>query len=256
LNKRLSLFIALAVVLAAICVRLGFWQLTRLEQRKARNALVSARLTGEPIDVGVLPRDTADANFRRVRVVGTPDYAHELIHTARSRRGSPGVNLLTPYRIPGNDTAILVNRGWVYSPSATTLDLAKWHDRDSVLVGYVVELPATGGAASPDRPNTIFLFRLSHDVVSQALPYPVRPVYVVAVSNEAGDTSTAVDRIARLPMPTLDNGNHFSYAVQWFGFATVALVGAVIVIRQSRATASGLRSRVAPASPGDASERG
>jgi surfeit locus 1 family protein len=254
LTKRLWAFVALAVVLASICVRLGFWQLSRLEQRKERNALVAARLTGEPIDVAALPRDTAAAKFRRVRVTGTPDYAHELIHSGRTRRGSPGVNLFTPYRVPGNDTAILVNRGWVYSPSAARLDLAKWHDRDSVLVGYVVEMPATGGAASAEHPNTIF--QLSHDVVSRALPYPVRPVYVVAVTNEAGDTSTAVDRIARLPMPTLDNGNHFSYAVQWFAFATVALVGAGIVVRQSRATASGIRSSVDPASPGDASERG
>lgn len=254
MNKRLSLFIALAVVLAAICVRLGFWQLSRLEQRKARNALITVRLTSAPVDVDALPRDTAEVNFRRVRVAGTPDYAHELIHTARTRRGSPGVNLFTPYRMPGNDTAILVNRGWVYSPDASRLDLTKWHDRDSVLVGYVVELPATGGAASPDRPNTIA--RLSYDVVSRALPYPVRPVYVVAVENEAGDTSTAVDRIARLPMPTLDNGNHFSYAVQWFSFATVALVGAAIVVKQSRATASRAGSPVVPASPGDASERG
>jgi surfeit locus 1 family protein len=254
LNKRVTLFVAIAVVLAAACVRLGFWQLSRLEQRKARNALVGSRLTGAPIDVGALPRDTAEANFRRVRVAGVPDYAHELIHAGPSRRGSPGVNLLTPFRFPGNDTAILVNRGWVYSPDASRVDLTKWHDRDSVFIGYVVELPASGGAASPDRPNTIF--RLSYDVVSRALPYPVRPVYVVAVENEAGDTSTAADRIARLPMPALDNGNHFSYAVQWFAFATVALVGAAIVIRQSRASASGLRSTAGPASPGDASERG
>jgi surfeit locus 1 family protein len=254
LNKRLTLFVAIAVVVAAVCARLGFWQLSRLEQRKARNALVGARLTGAPIDVSALPRDTAAANFRRVRVAGVPDYAHELIHAGPSRRGSPGVNLFTPIRFPGNDTAMLVNRGWVYSPDAARVDLTKWHDRDSVFVGYVVGMPATGGAASSDRPNTIF--RFSHDVVSRALPYPVRPMYVVALSNEAGDTSTAVDRIARLSTPTLDNGNHFSYAVQWFAFATVALVGAAIVVRQSRATASGLGLPAGSASHGDASERG
>jgi surfeit locus 1 family protein len=189
--------------------------------------------------VNALPRDTVQANFRRVRVAGTPDYAHELIHGARTRRGSPGVNLFTPYRVAGNDTAILVNRGWVYSPDGATLDLTKWHDRDSVLIGYAVELPATGGSAYSDRPNTIA--RLSYDVVSRALPYPVRPVYVVAIQNEAGDTSTAADRIARLPIPALDNGSHLSYAIQWFFFATIALVGAGIVLKQSHSDASANR---------------
>jgi surfeit locus 1 family protein len=236
LNKRITLFVAIAVVLAAICVRLGFWQLSRLAERKARNALVAARMTSEPVDIALLPRDTAVANFRRVRVAGTPDYAHELLHAARTRRGSPGVNIFTPIHVVGSDTAVLVNRGWVYSPDGATLDLTKWRERDSVLVGYVVELPASGGAAYRDRPNTIA--RLSYDVVSRALPYPVRPIYVVALDNETGDTSNASNRIARLPVPALDNGSHFSYAVQWFSFATVALVGAALVIRQSRADAS------------------
>lgn len=252
MNKRLAFFVLLAAVLAAICVRLGFWQLGRLAERKARNALVTAKLTSAPVDVDALPRDTAEANFRRVRVAGTPDYTHELIHAARTRRGSPGVNVFTPFRVPGNDTAILVNRGWVYSPDGSTLDLSKWHDRDSVLIGYAVGLPATGGVAYQDRPNT--MARLSYDVVSRALPYPVRPVYVVAVHNEAGDTSTAADRIARLPIPALDNGNHFSYAVQWFSFATVALVGAAIVIRQSRAGASMVGRPAARVSRDGASE--
>jgi surfeit locus 1 family protein len=252
LNKRTALFVAIAVVLAAICVRLGFWQISRLGQRKARNALVASRLTSAPVDVALLPHDTAAANFRRVRVAGTPDYEHELLHAARTRRGSPGVNIFTPIRVAGSDTAVLVNRGWVYSPDGATLDLAKWRERDSVLVGYVVELPASGGAAYVDRPNTIA--RLSYDVVSRALPYPVRPFYVVALDNETGDTSNVANRIARLPIPALDNGSHFSYAVQWFSFATVALVGAAIVIRQSRAGASMPDQRADHVSRGGANE--
>ncbi|HEY9227017.1 MAG TPA: SURF1 family protein [Gemmatimonadaceae bacterium] len=229
-GARVRLFVVVAVVAAAICVRLGVWQLQRLGERKARNTLVASRMASPPIDASALPRDTAEARFRRVRVAGTIDYEHELIHASRTRRGSPGVNILTPVRIPGNDTAILVNRGWVYSPDGSTLDLTKWRDRDSTFEGYAVELPATGGSAFSNHPRVFA--RLSHDVVARALPYPVFPTYVVAL--DAGDTSSAADRIARLPAPPLDNGPHMSYAVQWFGFALVALVGAVVVVRQSR----------------------
>ena len=78
-----------------------------------------------PVNVRDLPRDSAAARFRRVRITGVPDYEHELIYAARTRRGSPGVNLLTPIRIAGSDTAIIVNRGWVYSPDGSSVDRAR-----------------------------------------------------------------------------------------------------------------------------------
>jgi surfeit locus 1 family protein len=229
-KTKLRLFVALAIAAAAICVRLGFWQLHRLAERRARNALIASRLDSAVVDPSALPRDTATARFRRVRVAGVPDYDHELIYASRTRLGSPGVNLLTPIRRPGTDTAILVNRGWVYSPDGSTIDASKWRDRDSVFVGYAEELPSSGGASFASRPNVIA--RLSYDAVAKALPYPVSPIYVVALAG--ADTSTAPNRIARLTVPPLGEGPHMSYAIQWFGFALVALVGAAFVVRQKR----------------------
>src|SRR5678816_3660040 len=140
---RTRVFIAVAIVLAAICVRLGFWQLHRRTERRARNALIMSRLDSAAVDATRLPHDTATARFRRASVTGVADYEHELIYAARTYKGSPGVNLLTPVRIPGRDTAILVNRGWVYSPDGATVNLNDWHDRDSVFIGYADELPST-----------------------------------------------------------------------------------------------------------------
>ena len=228
---KLRLFVAFALISAAVFVRLGFWQLSRRQERRARNALVSARLDSTAVSVASLPRDTALARFRRVRVTGVPDYEHELVWAARTHKGSPGINLLTPVRLPGSDTAILLNRGWVYSGDGATVDLAKWRDRDSTFIGYVEELPSVAGASYTDRPSVIA--RLSHDVVAKALPYPVAPVYVIVLS----DSAIAADRIARLSAPPLDEGPHLSYAFQWFAFATVALVGVGIVLRQSRSSA-------------------
>ena len=235
MTTKLKVFVLFALVVAGICVRLGIWQLHRLEERKARNALLSARLSAPPINVRELPPDTSEARFRRVRVTGIPDYEHELIHAARSRLGSPGVNLLTPVRIAGSDTAVIVNRGWVYAPDGSTVDHARWHDRDSTFVGYAVEFPSSGGGTFANKPTV--LTRLSYDVVTKAVPYPVSPTYVIAL-DDGEDTTNAANRIARLPAPALDEGPHFSYAIQWFGFATVALVGAGIVVRQSRGNAS------------------
>src|SRR6185503_16174517 len=108
---------------------------------------------------------------------------------------SPGVNLLTPIRLPGSDTSILLNRGWVYSGDGATVDLTKWRERDSAFVGYVEELPSVTGSSYTDRPSVIA--RLSYGAVAKALPYPIAPLYVVVLS----DSVVAADRIARLSAP-------------------------------------------------------
>jgi len=138
---RTRVFLGVAVIAAAVCVRLGFWQLHRRTERQARNALIMSRLASAAVDAMGLPHDTAMARFRRVRITGVPDYEHELIFAARSYRGSPGVNFLTPVRIPGRDTAVIVNRGWVYSPDGSTVDENKWRDTSATFTGYAEELP-------------------------------------------------------------------------------------------------------------------
>jgi surfeit locus 1 family protein len=233
-GAKLRLFVALAVLSAAIFIRLGIWQLHRLDERRARNALVISRLDSAAVDPRALPKDTALARFRLVRVVGVPDYEHELIYAARTHNGSPGVNLLTPVRLAGTDTAVLLDRGWVYSGDGASVDQAKWHERDSTFIGYAEELPGVGGTTYATRPKIIA--RLSHPVVAKALPYPILPMYVVVIS----DSAIAADRVARLGVPPLDEGPHFNYALQWFAFAVVSLVGAGVVVKQARSSAGSL----------------
>ena len=94
--------------------------------------------------------DTATAHFRRVRVRGAYDYPNEIVLTLRGRNGSPGVNILTPIRRAGNDTAVLVNRGWVYSPDGVTVETKQWREGDSVDAnGFVEVFPTKGPFDSP-----------------------------------------------------------------------------------------------------------
>jgi len=227
---RVPIFVFFALISAAIFVRLGFWQLHRLDERRQRNALVRSRLATPEVDVTTLAGDSAMLRFRRVRVAGAADYDHELVWASRSYKGSPGINLLTPIRLAGRDTVVIVDRGWVYSPDGETVDLAKWHDRDSVFTGYVEEFPSVDGSMSAAHPRV--LTRLGYAAVKRAIPFPVAPVFVVML----GDSTVAPDRLARLSPPPLDEGPHLNYAIQWFAFALIALVGAGVVIRQRRAS--------------------
>lgn len=225
---RIGGFVALAVGLGLVFVRLGLWQLDRLAERRARNAVVMGQLRLPTVPVTDVVRE-ARREHRQVTVSGTPDVAHELVLTGRSRSGSPGVHIVTPLRLPGNDTAVLVNRGWVYSADARSVDLSRWRESRHAWSGYTLALDTGGAPAGQGRS----LRRLSAGAVRALLPYPVHGVVVVAQDSQSATGP------ARLPAPALDEGPHFGYAIQWFAFATIAIVGAAVVITRARRSQDG-----------------
>ena len=226
-------FLVVAAIVAAVCVRLGIWQLGRLGERRAANALVSARLDSAVVDVRRLPADTGLARYRRVTARGTYDFDNEIVLSGRSRAGSPGVNLLTPLRLPGTDTAVLVNRGWVYSPSARDVEREKWREPAAAEVtGFVATFidPTTGVTIVSGQPRTIRW--LDPRTIDSLVPYPVRPFYVVTTDTGRAIATDGVP--ARLAPPPLDEGNHLSYAFQWFSFAAIFLGGAGVLAYKQR----------------------
>ena len=231
--KRTLAFAALAVVVAAICIRLGFWQLRRLRERREINARLVAHLAEPQADLVTLRADSS-SRLRRARVSGTPDYAHEIVLAARSYEGSPGVYLFTPLRVAGHDSAFLVNRGWVYAADGVSVQRDRWRERDTNFTGYAELMPLQGSPVldAPLRGDSLLVRVLNPTTVRRALPYPVSPLYLVAT---LADSSIPADRrVARLGAPVVDDGPHLSYAIQWFSFATVAIVGAIAVVLQRR----------------------
>ena len=223
------LFCAIALAAAALFIRLGFWQVGRLHERQARNAVVGAQQRSAPMALAALPRDSAAAHFRPAGVEGRFDYDHELVVASRSRHGSPGVELLTPVRIAGSDTAVLVNRGWVYSPDGGTVDRARWREGDSALVTGYVEMYAPDVGATTSAIDARIVRRVSRQEIAAKIPYPVAPFYLVARSDTASLTHPV-----RRDLPALDEGPHRSYAFQWFCFAAIALGGAAAVAWRER----------------------
>jgi surfeit locus 1 family protein len=197
-----------AVIVAAVCIRLGLWQLDRLEQRQARNATIAGAFREPPLPAEIAARDSA-TRFRRVTVTGRWDYAREMTVGGRTRNGSPGVHVLTP-AILEDGTEIIVNRGWVYSPDAHTIDLPRWNEGNRAhFIGYVDELPSS-------------LRDSSASMYAVALP-------------DSGAAAEDGDRPARLNAPAFaDEGPHLNYAVQWFSFAAIALIGTPLVLRRQR----------------------
>ncbi len=64
-----------------------------------------------------------------------------------------------------------------------------------------------------------------------------------------GEAQPPLDRPVRVPPPALDEGPHKSYAIQWFSFATIALVGGVVFARAQRPGAADRARRGAEPEP-------
>lgn len=234
MSRRNAAFVALCLIAAAVCVRLGVWQLGRLSERRLRNEFVRARLNFPRVPLAALPADTAAVRFRRATVSGRFDYGRELVLAGRSRAGSPGAHIVTPLRVAGaGDTLLLVVRGWVYSPDAATVDLARWREADSATVSGFVDLFATGRRGSPRLTRTARSYRwLDRAAVARDLGAPIAPVVLVRQGDTAGMGASRIP--ARAEPPPLDEGPHWNYAVQWFAFAGVSLAGLVAFLTTER----------------------
>jgi surfeit locus 1 family protein len=228
LSRRALSFAVIAVLFAALAVRLGIWQLHRLEERRTFNAKLASRWASAPIPIDSLPVDTALARYRRVRIAGTWDHAHEVLLVSRTHNGSPGVNFITPLKRAGSDTAILVNRGWVYASEAKAVDRARWRELSDSAVGDafmdVYPMGLAGDPSGDAKAGTIR--RLEPAALRSRFPYPIATMYAVLQPSVRDTTQRRDSTLVRLALPALSEGPHRSYAIQWFFFATVALVGA------------------------------
>ena len=227
MRLRPILTLAIPLACAALFVRLGVWQLSRLKEKRAFNTVLAERLASPPVAVTALPGDTALGHYRRVSATGAMLYDREVVYAGRSHEGSPGVDLLTPMKIAGHDTVVMVNRGWAYSSDAAQIVNARWRERDTASVaGFAETFPGKERSVTERRVHA-----LDRDAIQKLVGAPIAPYVLVQTS----DSAKHADSIpVRLTVPTLDEGPHQSYAIQWFGFALVAIVGGVALSRRTR----------------------
>lgn len=206
-----------AVVVAAVCVRLGFWQVARLHQRLARNAQARAAWAFPPLEIdGKTLLDSV--RNHRVRARGVYDFDHERLWRPHMLDDAPGVDLVTPLKL-ADGVAVLVDRGWVASPDAYHVDQGAFREPESAdVMGLALAAPRTRGDVDPAR-------------LKDSLPYALLPLVVQQLPDSAAPAPAGAPR--RLPPPELTNGPHLSYAIQWFSFAVIILVGSIALFRKA-----------------------
>jgi cytochrome oxidase assembly protein ShyY1 len=226
-------FGALMVVLAAVMVGLGLWQLSRYHQRASANAHIDAaakappRPIGEVLAVGQPP--PAGAAWTRVTLRGRYDSAHEILARDRTVDGSVGFEVLTPL-VLDDGSAVLVDRGWLPpAPDsvAAPARIPPVPDGQLTVTGrvHVPESRATG----PQRVDgTTQVRRISPAKLAGAVPYRLYGGYVLLDAGQPGGDKA----FSAIPADYQNAWMNAGYVVQWWAFALLTLGGYVWMARR------------------------
>jgi cytochrome oxidase assembly protein ShyY1 len=241
----------LLIVTVVTFVNLGFWQLRRLEERRSTNDLVATRVAAPPLPldeaVAAASGDIGALEFRRVEVSGTFD-ERQLMTAPRAIPGGPGQQVLGVLET-GDGPDVLVDRGWV--PFDRDRVDAPPAPAGDVVVHGVVRAPEPGPLGSAEQ-----IAQIAPARIADRLDRTLAPYYVQLRRQEP----PAADVVRPTPLPEPTEGNHLSYAVQWFSFAAIAVVGYPLLIRRTtrsrgrgddgRPSASGHPDVSVPSAPG------
>lgn len=222
------------LILGLVCIGLGFWQLSRLDERRVANTVQQQRFEAPPTPIDELLTavggDVESLEFRRATATGRFEPSSEQLVRSQVREGRAGFEILTPLLRDGD--AVLVNRGWVPLELGSTPVAGAPPAEGTVTVEGVVRLSEERGAIGQEDSESgedDVVSRVDLGVVEARTGIDLVPVYLEIVG-----TVGATD----LPVPSAapdfdDDGPHLSYAVQWFSFAAVGIIGYGALLRRA-----------------------
>ncbi len=254
-SKRWIIPTILVVLGMVLLVRLGFWQLDRLQQKRDFNTMMAERWRSAPFDLNTqsLPADPTgfkDFEYRRVAAQGQWDYEHQILISNQTFQGTAGYVVVTPLLL-GDGRAVLVARGWVPAEEADPAHLAQFGEQAGLgtttpIIGLARKsqgLPGGGVSTPPATPQREW-YRIDVPAIQAQMPYQLEPGYL----EQMPETGRAYDAIPIRSEPlALDEGNHLGYAIQWFTFAAVLGFGYIMLVRHRTRLAAGL---IKPPGPG------
>ena len=228
----------LMVVVAAICVAAGTWQISRLEQKISANDALRANAHAPVAPVAeVLPLTSAAApsghriQFRTVTATGSYDNAHQSLVRQAQVDSDTGWYVLTPLRT--GDGVLLVVRGFI-SGTHTNGSLPAVPGAPTGTVSVTARVQP-GEARNDDAAQLAGNQVESINPGEQAARLRV-PVFAGYAELEGGQAGTA--NLVAIPGPDLSNPaggavepQHVAYVIQWYLFAALALAAPFVVAR-------------------------
>ena len=218
----LVLFVA---ALAVTFVQLGEWQLRRLDQRRERNALVAANQARPLVDWQQAFADTIDESeqWQRVTITGTYLPQHQLEVRYRNVGGQAGSEWVVPMKT-ADGSVVLINRGFTTRDQGTVVEASAPPTGEVTVEGFVRRNER--GKASAVVPVQGSVRLINAPAIAEVTDLPLADGYIQQISSVPAEAD-----LTPVGLPETDEGPHLSYAVQWFLFTAVAVIGAVLLLR-------------------------
>ncbi len=210
-------------IILGILLGLGTWQVYR-GLNKADIFRMAQSSAPELLQLNQAPLQWRDLDYQQVELSGHWLPQKFFLLENRSYQGRSGVEVLSPFQLAGDDTVILINRGWVENHTDGT-HLVNVSGADILLGGQFYQ-PQKGFTLGPTFIGSVqwplrFLY-YDFDALSDALGMTLSPVVLVLNQDEP-------DSFTRIWQPTnMPPARHFAYAMQWWGLALTLIIFGLI----------------------------
>lgn len=231
LQIRIILMTFLVLLASMVLIRLGLWQVERYYFRQIFNANYIKATQLPVIDISKNINDiTGDMEYRKVKIKGAFDNDHSIVRLNQYVDSRLGYSLLTPL-ILSDGTAVMIDRGWIPAEgNGTRQDWLKYAvDGEISLSGIIRRSINIEKKDISKRPE--FWIDFDKDQVQQLYEYQLSPVFIQVFPTN-NQTEPPLPMIATVE---ITDGPHAGYALQWFTFALILLLGYPFFLKTTEA---------------------
>ena len=212
----------LALVFAAITVRLGNWQGERAQYKIDQQAQLDSALTAPPLQITDVPASAIAATALRYRSLSITGHflADELFYVDnRIVDGKAGYGLLQSFRADstsGTGRTILVDRGWMRASGDRSVMPRVETPYGTVTIAGRINLPPSRNPGTFDNDGGKRLNYVNLPEIAQRLKHDIEPFILEQMS---GPGFSGIER----PLPGANFEKNRGYQLQWYGFAGLAV---------------------------------
>jgi surfeit locus 1 family protein len=223
-----------AIVGVAVTARLGFWQLSRGDEKLALQTLIQQQTVLPPLEAIALVQseDLTARLHRSVKLTGAWLPQYTLYLDNRQMDGKPGFFVLTPFEFEaktlGVKKTILVQRGWVARNflDRQQLPQIKTADGEVVLLGRIALPPSKlydfEGVESGQIRQNVALKELAREFKIDLLNVSLLQLDESSVSTNALQINDGLVRRWSLPSATAEK--NYGYMVQWWALSALIAI--------------------------------
>ena len=217
---------------AALCIRLGAWQLDRAQERGDQAAALEqvTQAEADPVPLGdvVAPQTGFTQNMVGTQVAVVGEYVPELqfFVGGREQDGTEGYYLLSALAVADADGALLpVVRGWVGEPDPAYLEVPRGEVR---VTGFVAGSEAATSGLDPDLATGAEIGLISPAQLVNVWGGPMYSGQLRLQTQDPAAEAGTLPAIEPVGPPVIEdaglNIRNLAYAAEWWIFGGFALV--------------------------------